>query len=554
MPVSGKAYMIFPVIRTKNNSPTLKRPVLPAALLALVGLFLLGLCLVYEYKETGRPSPTLDDTYIHLQFAKNLAAGEGLSFNPGEQVPGTTSPLWVALLTPLALFSKQVLVYWSIMLSAVSYLAAGLLAYVLSRKFELGQGPSFLAGALVLANGRMLWAGMSGMETDLFAALSMLGFILYLKDIKKNRMRAVTAIVFGLASLTRPEGYMLFAGVLVHFFIVLGNQKKKRSTEDPLSLPLLPVMIYLLMVLPYMVFSLLTIGHPLPTTFLAKQADMAAYRLSYIKFTALYFFLDNPPVALFFVLGAASGAWKIFSEKLDFLAGREALLVGWPVGYLAVSAALTPMPFHFCRYQIPVLPFMIIIAVLFGIWVIDKAGGRQFSEKGARFVRHAVYGLLIVGALAGHLGFQKGKPVLRWPEITATSADNIYSLHVRLGKWLKNSTPEDAVVATQDIGAMGYYSDRRIIDLVGLVTPEILPYVSGKGFTVERSRLVYQYLEKKRPDYLAIFPVLYPGLTGNQKVFLPIRIINIPNNQINAERRMVLFRCRWPKAEDNKKQ
>ncbi len=538
--------MIFTVVRVMNHSPTLKRPVLLAALLALIGLFLLSLCLVYELKKTGKPSPTLDDTYIHLQFARNLTAGEGLSFNPGEQVPGTTSPLWVFLLAPLAFFSKQVLVYWSLVLSAVSYLAAGILACTLARRFKLGQGLSLLSGALVLANGRMLWAGMSGMETGLFAVLSMLGFILYLEDMKKNRMRAVTAIVFGLASLTRPEGYLLFAGILVHFFIVLGNQKKKGDKENPVALPFLPVGVYLLMVLPYMVFSLLTIGHPLPTTFLAKQADMAAYRQSYIKFTALYFVLDNPAVALFFVLGAVSGAWKIFSEKLDFLAGREALLLGWPIGYIVVSAALTPMPFHFCRYQIPLLPFMIIIAVLCGGRLLDKALERQVSEKGARLVRYAVYGLLIVGSVAGHVGFQKSGPVLRWPEITATSADNIYSLHVRLGKWLKDTTAEDAVVATQDIGAMGYYSDRRIIDLVGLVTPEILPYVSGKGPTAERSRHMYQFLEKKRPDYLAIFPVLYPGLTDNRKVFLPIQIITIPDNQIAAGERMVLFHCRWP--------
>ena len=41
----------------------------------------------------------LDDSWIHLAFARNLAAGHGLSLNPGELVTGSTAPLWTALLS-----------------------------------------------------------------------------------------------------------------------------------------------------------------------------------------------------------------------------------------------------------------------------------------------------------------------------------------------------------------------------------------------------------------------------------------------------------------------
>src|SRR5439155_12684775 len=37
-----------------------------------------------------------DDTFIHLQYARHLAAGQGLVFNLGERVYGCTSPLWAA--------------------------------------------------------------------------------------------------------------------------------------------------------------------------------------------------------------------------------------------------------------------------------------------------------------------------------------------------------------------------------------------------------------------------------------------------------------------------
>src|SRR5690242_1575132 len=39
-----------------------------------------------------------DDTFIHLQYARNVATGRGFVFNAGEPVYGSTSPLWVALI------------------------------------------------------------------------------------------------------------------------------------------------------------------------------------------------------------------------------------------------------------------------------------------------------------------------------------------------------------------------------------------------------------------------------------------------------------------------
>src|SRR5580693_4708990 len=38
-----------------------------------------------------------DDAYIHLEFARSLAAGQGFAFN-GHVVAGDTAPLWVFLL------------------------------------------------------------------------------------------------------------------------------------------------------------------------------------------------------------------------------------------------------------------------------------------------------------------------------------------------------------------------------------------------------------------------------------------------------------------------
>src|SRR5688500_8717677 len=72
----------------------------------------LGYLAVEAYLVGGRLGFPLDDSWIHLQFARSLAAGEGLAYNPGEQVAGSTSPLWSALLSLLFLLPGDVVV-WS---------------------------------------------------------------------------------------------------------------------------------------------------------------------------------------------------------------------------------------------------------------------------------------------------------------------------------------------------------------------------------------------------------------------------------------------------------
>src|SRR5438552_13035283 len=69
-----------------------------SATLSLRGVFascaavaLLGA--VYIWKFPG--ALFLGDGWIFLQYARNLAAGHGWSFNPGETSFGATSPAWV---------------------------------------------------------------------------------------------------------------------------------------------------------------------------------------------------------------------------------------------------------------------------------------------------------------------------------------------------------------------------------------------------------------------------------------------------------------------------
>src|SRR5262245_18195884 len=60
---------------------------------SLVTGLLLATALMYPLQQS-----LLDDTYVHLQYARNIAEGQGPVVNRGERVYGCTSPLWATLI------------------------------------------------------------------------------------------------------------------------------------------------------------------------------------------------------------------------------------------------------------------------------------------------------------------------------------------------------------------------------------------------------------------------------------------------------------------------
>src|SRR4051795_7224848 len=132
------------------------------ALLLLAGLVA---CLRYFLAEVARLKGglgfPLDDSWIHLQFARNLAHGAGLVYNPGEFVTGSTAPLWTALLAVLFPLPGSVLL-WTQLLGVALYLAGIDATWRLSRELGLGEGLSALAAAPTLATSWLALVGRRG--------------------------------------------------------------------------------------------------------------------------------------------------------------------------------------------------------------------------------------------------------------------------------------------------------------------------------------------------------------------------------------------------------
>ena len=76
---------------------------------------------------------------------------------------------------------------------------------------------------------------------------------------------------------------------------------------------------------------------------------------------------------------------------------------------------------------------------------------------------------------------------------------------VDVALWINENIPEDAVVGAHDIGGLGYFGAREIVDLAGLITPDVIPFIRDQEQLAE-------YLDEKGAEYLVTFPGWYPDL------------------------------------------
>jgi len=498
------------------------------------GLIALALTYLYQYHWLRHIGLPLDDSYIHLQFAKNIIAGKWFVYTDSQPAtPGDTSPLWIILIAGVGLFCKN-LATASLVLGGLFYILTGLVAFQLGRRFF---SDAFALGfaLVVIFTGRMLWAAASGMEVTLFSFLCLLGILLYLRGKEQKRFSVSAAAVFGLAVNARPEGYLLFLLALLDWILI-----EKISREKKLSaaqIPWIQGMVFLLLALPYPIFSLVSTGHFTPNTFRATRLPFGWERSwEYLKLVIETFYNDHLLLHLALPLGAV-----VFFAQAVKTRGKEHggfLLWLWPAGYLVASFFLTPLSFHFQRYIIPVLPFFILLSFYGWEWALQKAG-RLMRPRPASIVNYVFISIIIVWAALISLG--------SWPQIAARCVKNIDEMQIKIGRWVRDNTKPDEMIAANDIGAIFYISDRPALDLAGLTNPEILNQVQGLNIrNQERDRITLKYLQQKRPDYLIVFPKWFPRMVENTQYFQPVFSVRIEDRIIVPAKEMTVYKCSWP--------
>ena len=95
--------------------------------------------------------------------------------------------------------------------------------------------------------------------------------------------------------------------------------------------------------------------------------------------------------------------------------------------------------------------------------------------------------------------------IVLWIDGASTFAIQVKLLntnHADVAHWVDKHTPKDAVIATHDIGLVGYITQRQLIDLAGLVTPEVIPIMNDQVKLAE-------FVRAKHVTYVIVFTGYY---------------------------------------------
>lgn len=422
-----------------------------------------------------------DDTFIHLQYAKNLAAGRGFVFNTGEHVYGSTSPLWVALIADgMALGFDGLRV--ARVLGLVSTLASVLLFFKLMRRSLRIPELRAVATLTWSAHAWMIRWSLSGMETPLAVALVLAGFVAFTEGRQWGARPVRTGAWWALAALTRPEGVILL--VLWGVFLVIDTDSRE-GVRRLIAGALPPALIYG----GWLLFARLYFGTFWPNTLSAKIAGMdgwPGFREALVRQVQVFGATDAV-LAGALVAALAFGGKRLWPRRLQ----AQRLLPWVWIALLPVLYVMRGVPV-LSRYLLPLMPIF--------AWLAWRAVERWWAGEDPAPGMRPGAALLGVGLAA--LALVQNVLVYQYvalPQVHSFSSGLRQSM-IPWGRWFAQHTPPDVSVAAPDIGALGYFGGRRVVDLAGLVTPGMVPLLRHE--LPEDVVSHFSFAEVARPDYL----------------------------------------------------
>jgi hypothetical protein len=460
-----------------NHKPgNLRSLALILAIISCVSV-LVYLLASYKFFRIGFP---LDDAWIHQTYARNLAATGKWVFLPGQVSGGSTSPLWTITLSMGYLLHIPFKI-WTFGSGLLMLWGCGFLAEIIIRNQVVNYHPKFpWIGSLMIFEWHLTWAAVSGMETLMFTFLVM--WILQSLLTEKPGFLGIGLFIGGIIWL-RPDGILLlFPACLV---AIINNSPNKQR-----SINLGKIIIgFGILFLSYLVFSHAVSGNPWPTTFYAKQAEYA----SLMNLSIFYRFWRISTQLLIgvgcvllpgFILAVVQA---IRNRKWGILA-----ITFWILGEIGLYAMRLPVTYQHGRYVIPCMYVFFIISCI-GL-VEDFQKVRQAGRWFLSITWKLSIGIILIAFWGyGALIYSKDVAFIE-SEMVATS------------NWIAKNIPSESLIAAHDIGALGYFGDHEIIDLAGLITPELIPILR------DETRL-REYLQVHKVDYLMVFPDWYSDLT-----------------------------------------
>jgi len=505
------------------------RSVLPALIVALAILARLI------------PGPrTIDDAYITFRYARNLLAGQGFVYNPGEAVLGTTTPLYTLLMAGLGALTggpQAPFPLLALLVNTLADAATCLLLWSLGRRLGLERVGLAAALAWAVAPFSVSFA-IGGLETSLYVAFLTAALVCAVQaggpaapaaawgwaGPSRSGLRILEALCASLALLTRPDALILLAPLVLERLWSAWKRAERLHWAELVAA-----------VLPYgawAAYATLVFGSPLPHSVLAKAA---AYRLEpgdalirLLQHYATPFLEQN-------LLGApvAVGLGLLLYPTLFLFGVRRLLkshprppLVVWawalyPWLYLVTFAVPNPLIFRW--YLTPPLPayFFFILAGFDGLLaaLLNRVGRGLAAKPPANPAATRgswVFALLCLPALVSLADWRLAPthgPSSPAPQMAYIQLELLYrQAAARIAPEL---TPQ-SLLAAGDVGVLGYFTPARILDTVGLNSP-----LSTSYYPIPADQYVINYaiptalILDQHPDWIVTLEVY------GRRTFLP---------------------------------
>jgi arabinofuranosyltransferase len=445
----------------------------------------------------------IDDAYISLRYARNFAEGHGLVFNIGERVEGYTCFLWVWLLgimkrtfsgADLPQLAKTLSVGFGVLsLLTISRLAEYMGSGTWRSGTSLSRNIPFSLMLVAIYFPFVFWS-FSGMETS-FYLVWMVGSVYFfcrylLEDNRRLTNLLLASLLLVFAAMTRPETYVI---PLCNLGFIWYRDRKTWPKEA-----LTFVTPFLAIFLPYFVWRYRYYGYLFPNTYYAKVGggtpDLSLHGMSYLLNGVI-------PHLIFiaFILSKAIRRRKSLRLNDYYL---MTLLVIW----LGTTIYTGGDHFSELRFFVYMLPFMYLLIFDEIAALADYVGSRLTAPRASVRSRILRVGMMFVICLASFL------VVFYYNSLGADSSQRL-GRHLAerwalLGEWLEETTGSNDSVATPVVGAIGYYCNRTIIDMLGIVDSSIAHSAAaglGRG-PKDHERFNTEYVLSRNPKYIYVMP------------------------------------------------
>jgi hypothetical protein len=377
-------------------------------------------------------------------------------------------------------------------------------------------------------SGRLLWSSLSGMEITLFCLLCILIFRNHLKEIATGKVSLFTALLLGIAANTRPETYLLAGIYYITTIILLRKHIKENFAKMALS-----ILIFIALLLPYPVFSYIHTGGFLPNTF-EGQVGVMKYipNLTFLIETGKIFVKDNLFLLILWFIGMGYFIFTLIRKQIDV---KFLMINLWVILLPAVSSVAAPNWRHHGRYLIPLIPFINIIA----IYILRKI---HLHYKNREFKRYILFRKISI-ALVLILSINSG---VLFASVLGWNVENINDQQGNIGWWLKANLPDEKAFGMNDIGMIAYINKKYIVDMAGLVSPEVFKF--QKMSYEEGTRSLFRFLKEKGVNYIIIYPAWYEYVMNNySKAFDEVYSAKLENNTICGGIEMFVYKINWDK-------